>query len=115
MLSPAKLPTFMGAGSAGVFSLTAPARFPWRGALLRRTDIARCQGRCWLRRLGSRRTDPNLNEIVVTITAIDDHDSIAIDSALSGQIIHGPLTETFRLARPTRAARIDNDVRGGSG
>src|SRR5262249_12262181 len=104
----------MGAGSAGVFSLTAPARFPWRGALLRRTDIARCHGRCRLRRFGSRRTDPNLNEVVVAITAIEDHDAITIDSTLSGQIIHCPLTETFRLAGPTRAARIDNDVRRGS-
>ena len=69
----------MGAGSAGVYSLTAPARLSGPSAVLRRLHVSRINGRRRLRSLCSRRTDPNFDEVRVPIAAIYDDNPVPVD------------------------------------
>src|SRR2546425_2935535 len=81
--------------SDGLFAATAWTTGP--SSFLLRLCLTRLHGGCRLRGLSAWRTDPDLNEIAITITAIEDGDSPRIDSALRHKIIRRAPNQHIRL------------------
>src|SRR5438876_10930233 len=79
-------------------------------AFLRRLRVARLYGRRRLRRLRARRTEPDFDEVGVTIATIDDGNPSRVDSTLIHEIVHRATAEHIRLACTAGPARVDDDV-----
>src|SRR5437660_1084238 len=79
-------------------------------AFLSRSHVARLQSRRWLRRLGSRRTNPDFNEVCIAIAAVDDDDSAGINAAHSRQVIDRAAAKHVCLSGATGTTSVDNDV-----
>src|SRR5882724_1580466 len=76
-----KAPRPKGANVVDVLLAGRSTRFPGPGAFPRRLHVTRWYGWRRLRGLGSRRTDPDFDEVCVAIATIDDDDALTIDSA----------------------------------
>src|SRR5439155_23349085 len=90
--------------------LAATAWTTWPSSFLLRLCLARLHGGCRLRWLSTWRTDPDFNEIAVTIAAIEDGDSPRIDSTLRHQILRRASNQHIRLTGTARTSGIDDDV-----
>src|SRR2546427_9280178 len=84
--------------------------FSGPSAFLRRLRVARLYGRRRLRRLRSRRTEPDFDKVGVTIATIDDRDPSRIDSSLINEIVHRAPAQHICLARAAGPPGVDDDV-----
>src|SRR5882724_1703334 len=105
-----KAPRPKGANVVDVLLAGRSTRFPGPGAFPRRLHVTRLYGWRRLRGLGSRRTDPDFDEICIAIATVDDDDALTIDSASSCQVIHRAAAKHVCLPRAAGAARVDHDV-----
>src|SRR5207253_4311909 len=88
----------------------APARTAGPSAFPRRLHVARLHGRRRLRRIRSRRTDPDFKEVGVAIATIDNDDPSGIDTALIDQVVHGATAEHVCLTCAAGSPGVDDDV-----
>ena len=105
-----KAPRPKGANVVDVLLVSRSTRFSGPGAFPRRLHVARLYGWRRLRGLGSRRTDPDFDEVCVAIATIDDDDALTIDSTRRGQVIHRAAAEHVCLPRTAVSAGIDDYV-----
>src|SRR3989442_5473467 len=94
--------------------LAATAWTTGPSSFLLRLCLTRLHGGCRLRGLSAWRTDPDFNEIAVTITAIEDGDAPRIDSALRYQIVRRASGQHIPLAGWAGKSRIAESVTFGA-
>ena len=105
-----KAPRPKGANVVDVLLVSRSTRFSGPGAFPRRLHVTRLYGWRRLRGLGSRRTDPDFDEICIAIATIDDDDATSIDSARNRQVIHRAAAKHVCLSGAAGTTRVDDDV-----
>src|SRR2546423_7602405 len=105
-----KAPRPKGANVVDVLFATWSTRFSGPGAFPRRLHVTRLYGWRRLRGLGSRRTDPDFDEVCVAIATIDDDDALTIDSTRGCQVIHRAAAEHVCSSCTAVSAGIDDYV-----
>src|SRR2546422_7117129 len=90
--------------------LAATAWTTGPSSFLLRLCLTRLYSGCRLRRLSTRRADPDFNEIAIAIATIENSDSPRIDSALRNQIISRAANQHVCLTATAGTSGINDDV-----